>query len=413
MSSRAVPYIVSVVMRKLISSLFNMKPESGRSMGVGATLRGLPQRRGACQHENCGINCGIVSESSFMRMLRVERKRTERSRQPFLLLLLNINNIAGSDGKHDLLTVDVLAALTSCTRETDIIGWYRNSSVMGVICTVVGTCGDVDKSVRSIVSKVSHSLHEHLGQERSNKVGVSCHVFPDGWPNKELDNRMDPHLYPDIAAHQKSKWLHSTGKRTIDTLASGLALIVLSPIFLLIALLIKTTSKGPIIFRQERVGLFGRHFTFLKFRSMYTGGNTQVHEQYVKRLIAGTGGLPQHGVYKIQNDLRITAAGRFLRKTSLDELPQFWNVLTGDMSLVGPRPPVLYEVESYDIWHRYRCLEAKPGITGLWQVTGRSRVCFDDMVRLDLQYARLCSFWLDVKILLRTPRAVLIGEGAY
>jgi lipopolysaccharide/colanic/teichoic acid biosynthesis glycosyltransferase len=119
------------------------------------------------------------------------------------------------------------------------------------------------------------------------------------------------------------------------------------------------------------------------------------------------------GVYKLTKDSRITPVGAFLRKTSMDELPQFLNVLKGEMSLVGPRPPIPYEVEAYDIWHRRRLLEAKPGITGLWQVCGRSRVNFDDMVRLDLQYARTWSLWMDIKILLRTPGAVLLGAGAH
>jgi lipopolysaccharide/colanic/teichoic acid biosynthesis glycosyltransferase len=118
-------------------------------------------------------------------------------------------------------------------------------------------------------------------------------------------------------------------------------------------------------------------------------------------------------VYKLTGDARVTPVGRFLRKTSLDELPQLFNVLTGEMSLVGPRPPIRYELDAYDIWHRRRLLEAKPGITGLWQVTGRSRLRFDDMVRLDLQYATAWSLWLDLKILLRTARVVVSGAGAY
>src|SRR2546422_5417446 len=118
-------------------------------------------------------------------------------------------------------------------------------------------------------------------------------------------------------------------------------------------------------------------------------------------------------IYKLTNDPRLTRLGRFLRKTSLDELPQFLNVLRGEMSMVGPRPPIPYELEAYDIWHRRRLLDVQPGITGLWQVSGRSRLPFDDMVRLDLKYARAWSLWLDLKILLRTPHAVFSGEGAY
>jgi lipopolysaccharide/colanic/teichoic acid biosynthesis glycosyltransferase len=151
---------------------------------------------------------------------------------------------------------------------------------------------------------------------------------------------------------------------------------------------------------------------------MYTGNDSTSHREYVQKLIAGKAEKQgeadgTEGVYKLTKDPRITKVGAFLRKTSLDELPQFINVLTGEMSLVGPRPPVPYEVEAYDIWHRGRLLEAKPGITGLWQIKGRSQVKFDDMVRLDLQYARSWSPWLDLKILMRTPGAVILGEGAH
>ena len=207
-------------------------------------------------------------------------------------------------------------------------------------------------------------------------------------------------------------------KRTMDVMGSLLALVLFSPIFLFIAVAIKTTSKGPIFFRQRRIGQHGKSFVFLKFRSMYVNNDAAVHKAYVQKLIAGKADKQPsdgngEGVYKLTRDSRITRVGAFLRKTSLDELPQFINVLKGEMSLVGPRPPVPYEVEAYDIWHRRRLLEAKPGITGLWQVSGRSRVKFDDMVRLDLQYARTWSPWTDIKILLRTPGAVVLGEGAH
>jgi lipopolysaccharide/colanic/teichoic acid biosynthesis glycosyltransferase len=173
-----------------------------------------------------------------------------------------------------------------------------------------------------------------------------------------------------------------------------------------------------VFFRQRRIGQHGRPFVFLKFRSMYVGNNAGIHKQYVQQLIAGkaerqASNASGQGVFKLTKDPRITRVGAFLRRTSLDELPQFINVLKGQMSLVGPRPPVPYEVEAYDLWHRARLLEAKPGITGLWQVSGRSRVTFDEMVRLDLRYARSWTPWMDLQILLRTPAAVLLGEGAH
>ena len=152
----------------------------------------------------------------------------------------------------------------------------------------------------------------------------------------------------------------------------------------------------------------------LKFRTMQVGTDERIHRDYVESFIqqgqAATSG--KDTVFKLVNDPRITSVGNFLRKSSLDELPQFWNVLRGEMSLVGPRPPIPYEVARYKSWHRRRVLEAKPGITGPWQVTGRSRTTFDDMVRMDLRYVANCSFWTDVKILLATPRAVLSRSGA-
>jgi lipopolysaccharide/colanic/teichoic acid biosynthesis glycosyltransferase len=200
-------------------------------------------------------------------------------------------------------------------------------------------------------------------------------------------------------------------KRALDIAGSAILMLMLLPVYAVVAALVKMTSTGPVFFSQERVGRMGRSFRMLKFRTMYVNSDSAIHKKYVTDFITSNQ-ADTSGVFKIVNDPRITPVGRILRKTSLDELPQFWNVLRGDMSLVGPRPPLAYEVQQYKPWHRRRVLEAKPGITGLWQVTGRSRTTFDDMVRLDLRYARTCSVWTDVKILLATPRAVISGKGA-
>ena len=194
-------------------------------------------------------------------------------------------------------------------------------------------------------------------------------------------------------------------------------LILSAPLFLMIALAIKVSSKGPVLFKQKRVGLYGQQFTFLKFRSMYVDTDYSVHKEFVTKFIADeTEGQSLNGegkrLYKLTADKRISRVGRFLRSTSMDELPQLLNVLKGEMSLVGPRPPIPYEVAVYETWHRRRVLEAKPGITGLWQVTARSSVKFDEMVRLDLRYSATWSPWLDLKILLQTPFAVIKGTGA-
>ncbi len=206
-------------------------------------------------------------------------------------------------------------------------------------------------------------------------------------------------------------------KRCIDIVGSSLALILGAPLLVCIAIAVKLTSEGPILFRQTRHGQFGEPFTFLKFRSMYVSNDTKIHQEYVKKLIAGeqdgkaSGGTATQ-VFKITNDPRVTGIGAWLRRTSLDEVPQFINVLKGEMSLVGPRPPLTYELEHYEDWH-HRRLDVKPGLTGLWQVNGRSRTTFEEMVRMDLEYARTWSLWLDIKILLRTPLVVLMGDGAY
>jgi lipopolysaccharide/colanic/teichoic acid biosynthesis glycosyltransferase len=195
-------------------------------------------------------------------------------------------------------------------------------------------------------------------------------------------------------------------------------IILFSPMLLVIALLIKITSCGPILFRQSRMGFLGKKFTFLKFRSMYADCSEARHREYVTNLIKkNIEALQQEPeckpLYKMNKDPRITPFGHFLRKSSLDELPQLFNVLKGDMSLVGPRPPIPYEVEKYENWHFRRVLEVKPGITGLWQVEGRSSTTFDEMVRLDIAYVNNFSLWLDLKILFKTIWVVFSGKGAY
>ena len=207
-------------------------------------------------------------------------------------------------------------------------------------------------------------------------------------------------------------------KRIVDLSGSLFGIMMFGPIMLVIAFAIKLSSRGPVLFKQERVGLLGKPFMFVKFRSMSSDSDDSIHKDYVTKLIHGqTEGLnkgsDENPMFKIVDDPRVTAIGKFIRKTSLDELPQFFNVLFGQMSLVGPRPPIAYEVQSYQNWHLRRILDIKPGITGLWQAYGRSRTTFDEMVRLDLQYVSHCSPWLDIKILFKTVTAVFAKEVAF
>ncbi|MBA3442528.1 MAG: sugar transferase [Pyrinomonadaceae bacterium] len=205
-------------------------------------------------------------------------------------------------------------------------------------------------------------------------------------------------------------------KRALDTIIAALALTVLAPLWIIVAGLIKLDSKGPIFYRQERVGMDGRIFLFYKFRTMHTNANDAVHREYQRKYIAGrpdtNQGDNKRPVYKMRTDPRITRTGRVLRRLSFDELPQLLNVLRGDMRIVGPRPPIPYEVEFYELWHRKR-LDMKPGLTGLWQVSGRNRLSFEEMVQLDLFYIENWSLLLDLQIILRTLPVMLRGDDAY
>ncbi|HYJ47271.1 MAG TPA: sugar transferase, partial [Pyrinomonadaceae bacterium] len=205
-------------------------------------------------------------------------------------------------------------------------------------------------------------------------------------------------------------------KRASDIIIASIALAILSPFWLIIALVIKLDSRGPVFYKQERVGMDGRIFLFYKFRTMRTDADDATHREYQQKYIAGRAEATlvegERPAYKLVSDARITRAGRLLRRLSLDELPQLLNVLRGDMSIVGPRPPIPYEVEAYQLWHRKR-LDMKPGLTGLWQVSGRNRLPFDEMVRLDLFYIENWSLLLDLKIILRTLPVMLRGDDAY
>jgi lipopolysaccharide/colanic/teichoic acid biosynthesis glycosyltransferase len=210
--------------------------------------------------------------------------------------------------------------------------------------------------------------------------------------------------------HSRSRQVQLLTKRLLDVVCAVVLLAVFLPVLLLVALLVRTTSSGPILYRQRRVGRGGRHFWFLKFRTMYHHSDPSVHLAYYRDLVRGEA-RPVRGLYKLVDDARVTGIGRILRRLSLDELPQLINILRGDMSLVGPRPPIPYEADLYTArdWAR---LSVMPGLTGLWQVSGRGTLTFQEMVDLDLQYIERWSLWLDWRILLRTPLVVLTGKGA-
>ena len=209
-----------------------------------------------------------------------------------------------------------------------------------------------------------------------------------------------------LQAWRFTVWCSYAAKRAIDVVGSFSGLVLLSPLFLSVAAAIKLTSPGPVFFCQTRVGRYGRHFRFWKFRSMYIDAEARKAELLAKN--ESKDGV----IFKMKDDPRITKVGKFLRRTSLDELPQLWNVFVGDMSLVGPRPPVPSEVAEYTLEDRKR-LDVIPGITCLWQIKGRSEIPFHEQVRLDKEYIQAPEFWKDVAILLKTIPAIIGGRGAY
>lgn len=359
----------------------------------------------------------MYNEDYFNRMLSLERKRTQRSKKPFLLTLIDISRLVNPH--PNLVVIHCIGkALDEGIRETDVRGWYKKGLIIGVIFTELENArGEVRER---IFGKILLSLARELEPEELDKVEITFHVFPEDHDKEGGKGRFNMSLYKDILEGERKNGLSRKLKRLMDVAGSLLALLLFSPAFLAVAVVVKMTSDGPILFRQERIGQWGKPFIFLKFRSMQVVQADNPHKVYIEKLIRenreanGSGTLNGEArVFKLTADPRVTPVGKFIRKTSLDELPQLINVLRGEMSLVGPRPPVAYEADVYDVWHRMRLLTVKPGITGLWQVMGRSRTTFDEMVRLDLRYVNEWSLWQDIKIILKTPWAVMGGKGAY
>ncbi|OLB56189.1 MAG: hypothetical protein AUI03_04665 [Nitrospirae bacterium 13_2_20CM_2_62_8] len=370
-------------------------------------------RTRACDQEDGRSRPHVINEDLFRQVLIRERKRSDRSNQSFVFLLLDMDD--GMDADSSTTSETLVEALAAAKREMDVLGWLEWRAVIGLIVPEICASDPVNACERLEI-RVRRELARRLDVETVARLSIRVHVYPE--PKRvgvDPFRPVDAFLYRELRSCKERSTPYDPIKRKLDIIGSLTLLAVLSPILLLIAILIKSTSRGPVLFRQVRVGQMMKPFTILKFRTMYWDADYRLHHEFVIRFIKAGGQVHErgeNGLFKLTNDPRITPVGRILRKASLDELPQLWNVLRGNMSLVGPRPPLLYELKLYKPWHRRRLLEAKPGLTGLWQVAGRSRTTFDEMVRLDLRYARRRSLWTDIKILLATPAAVISGKGA-
>jgi exopolysaccharide biosynthesis polyprenyl glycosylphosphotransferase len=349
----------------------------------------------------------LFPEELFRTLLVLERKRSERSTRKFLFVAIDARKTLMRTKADEKTVNSLIHAVYLSSREVDIKGWYRDSECIGIIYTEARP-----DAFEKILDKLRRSIDQSLPEDVARSIEMAHSIFPE-----ENGKQWTPEmlLYPPIYSKRSPQRLQSALKRLIDVTLGSIAVLLLSPLFAVVAIVIMLTSPGPVFFKQERIGMGGKRFQLYKFRSMYVNNSSEIHQEFVKQLIAGK--THSSGIetvpYKLTNDPRVTGVGRFLRNTSIDELPQLFNVIKGDMSLVGPRPPIDYEVEAYKVWHRSRVMEARPGITGLWQVLGRSRTTFEGMVRMDLNYIRHWSLWLDVKLLLRTPIAVISRKGAY
>jgi lipopolysaccharide/colanic/teichoic acid biosynthesis glycosyltransferase len=342
----------------------------------------------------------LHSSDSFRLILERERSRSERTGQIFSLVIFGINGRNGTD----TVTLESLGNdITKKIRKSDEIGWYDGNHI-GTILTgtaVEGACRFVEivkKRNEEIESKLTCTVYSYPS---SGIHSDNPHEFSKERQSTETDlssSKCSAERLEVLFAQPIPIW-----KRFIDICGAILFLILLSPVFLLIALLIKIVSPGPVLYRQERIGYLGNRFTFWKFRTMHVNCNTEKHRRHLSHLIETD--EPMTKLDDVE-DNRVIPFGKFLRTSCLDELPQLINVLKGNMSLVGPRPCLPYEAEEYLQWHTRR-FDTVPGMTGLWQVSGKNHTTFKEMIRLDIRYSRKISPWLDAKIVLLTGPAIL------
>lgn len=390
-------------------------------------LLALPRHR-VCLKQVKGQG-SVYSVEQFHAILECEKARADRNAHQFSLVIFEISDAGGDTFQIHYFT----HLLVNRVRESDETGWFDNKHI-GVIlpdtpnvgaqrfadtvCEVVKAKASVPKyTVYTYPSKPSSNGNGHYTQlyfadifpQWDAGVSQSYSIFADHRSyNSSVPGTQQPLV--DVPRELEPFYLQpfQVGKRAFDILFSIVALVALTPLFFFVSLLIKAVSDGPVFFKQKRVGYMGRAFTMWKFRTMKVNANAAEHRQYITKLINGSknGADTDRPMTKLSNHRERIRFGNVLRRLCIDELPQLINVLCGQMSLVGPRPAISYEVEEYLPWH-YRRFDVLPGMTGLWQVSGKNQLSFIEMVRLDIQYARRQSFWIDLKILFKTPFAII------
>jgi lipopolysaccharide/colanic/teichoic acid biosynthesis glycosyltransferase len=342
----------------------------------------------------------IHAPSIFQIIVRRERRRADRDGSTFALAVFAATPAPNQNGGIQ----EIAGIIQEKMRAIDEIGWLAPEK-LGVLLPATDREGGRMFSRRvleavSAASSVFCDVHVYPSGGMSDRGGDDDSEKASGpeSPGASYDGGAAAGVMGEVFSREIPRW-----KRSMDLFGSAVLIILLSPVFLLMSLYIKAVSPGRVIFRQERVGYRGKRFTFLKFRTMRENNDADAHRQHLKELIRE--GKPMEKL-DAGKDPRIIPGGRIIRKASLDELPQLFNVLRGEMSLVGPRPCIPYEAEEYRRWHTHR-FDVLPGMTGLWQVSGKNRLSFEQMIRLDIAYTDRMSFLIDLKILILTMPTVL------
>jgi lipopolysaccharide/colanic/teichoic acid biosynthesis glycosyltransferase len=354
----------------------------------------------------------IYSTGEFYRILERERARTNRNGYKFSLLTFRLTHTEGN-GKS---ARDMQDVLVKRLRSSDVVGWIDQERMASILFnTPADIAQDLAGEIRHAVNCKTPSPEVEVYSYPFVDKKLSCAISPSvncrkenntSQTKDETGKRPVQDIRP-FLVKRMPVW-----KRCLDIAGSLLGLLFFSPVFLFAMFLIKLVSPGPVFFRQERVGYGKRPFMMLKFRTMECKADKDAHREYYAKLInkSDDGKSPDKPMTKMDDDLPCIRFAGILRSTALDELPQLINVLRGEMSLVGPRPPIPYEVDQYLMWHHNR-FDTVPGMTGLWQVSGKNKLTFKEMIRLDIRYTKEPSFWRDIKIILKTPLVVMMQTG--
>lgn len=335
----------------------------------------------------------IHTITDFHAALKRERFLSDRNNHGFSLITFNAKIIK----KDNILATQLAEILATRLRTTDIVGWYNTKSISLLL-------PDTDSKG---VKNLSDLLRSKITLSENTPL-YDIYTYPSkSWQNG--NGYKGIFRFKDISEETYTKFSFERKihlwKRTMDIVCSFFGLLLLLPFLAFVALMIKIVSPGPILYKQQRVGRTGKIFNFYKFRTLKMNNDVTVHQKYLKRLIKEDSNRDKP-MEKLEDDYNVILMGDFLRKSCIDELPQLLNVLRGEMSLVGPRPCIPYEAEEYLSWHARR-FDITPGMTGLWQVSGKNKTTFKEMIRMDIEYISKQSFWLDIKILLKTPLVIL------